>query len=76
MRPSALFALAKREGIREVELHPDGSLARVVFAEPVPILKPRKEKTQQELIAEEQAARNPRRDALDVALDAMGGTVG
>lgn len=71
-----IIAQARKQGVREVSLHPDGSIAKIVLGDPIPAVKPRKEKTKQELLAEEQAARNPRRDALDVALDAMGGTVG
>jgi hypothetical protein len=72
VRLSALIAQAKKAGAREIELHPDGSIARLVFGDPEPVVKPRREKTKQELIAEDQAARNPKRDALDVALEVMG----
>lgn len=72
MRLSVLIAKARREGVREVSLHPDGSIARLVFDAPKPPEPKRKEKTKQEQLEEEQAKRNPRRDALDVALEAMG----
>lgn len=74
MRLSALIAKARKEGVREVSLHPDGSIARLVFGDPIPPEPKRKEKSKQELLEEEQAKRNPRRDALDVALEAMGST--
>lgn len=73
MRLSALIANARKEGVREIELHPDGSIARLVFDAPVPAVK-KKEKTKQELLEEEKAKRNPARDALDVAIEAMGET--
>ncbi len=75
MRLSTIIATARKAGVREIELHPDGSVARLVFAAPPgPEPKPKRERTKEELLKEEQDRRNPRRDALDVALEAMGST--
>lgn len=71
MRLSELIKAARANGLSEVELHPNGKLARVVFSPPVPVVTPRV-KTKQEELDEDREARNPRRDSLDVALEALG----
>jgi hypothetical protein len=64
MRLSDIIKACKQSGATEVELHPDGSIARMVFGQRQ--VEP-KRKTRAEEIAEDKKRRNPRRDAMELA---------
>jgi len=71
VRLNELIKHARANGLSEIELHPNGKLARVVFAPVVPVV-PAKVKTKEEQLEEDKLERNPRRNSLDVALEALG----
>lgn len=71
MRLAELVKTARANGLAEIELHPNGKLARVVFSPPIPVVTP-KTKTTEEKLDEAKDERNPRRNSLDVALEALG----
>jgi len=65
MRLADVIRQCKEANCTEVELHPDGSIARMVFSSTVKAEK--KKKTNAELIEEDRKKRNPRRDAMELA---------
>lgn len=71
MRLKELIDRCKAAGITEVELHPDGSPARLVFG-PRLSITPKPVLTTDERLKLEQEKRNPRRDSLDLAVEVQG----
>ena len=65
MRLADVIRQCKEAGCSEVELHPDGSIARLVFSSASKVEK--KKKTNAELMEEDRKKRNPRRDAMELA---------
>jgi hypothetical protein len=62
MRLADIIKQCKDAGCSEVELHPDGSIARMVFG---PVVE-RKRLTRAEEIEKARKERNPRRDAMEL----------
>lgn len=69
MRLSAIIAKCKSEGVTECELHPDGSIARLVFGPAKTAVTPKPVLTPEELKLERE--RN-RPDSIDLAVRTLG----
>lgn len=69
MRLADIIRQCKAEGVQSCKLHPDGTIAELTFAAPSPVVE-KKKLTKDEEIEEARKKRNPRRNAMDVALEA------
>jgi hypothetical protein len=70
MRLADIIRQCKAEGVQSCKLHPDGTIAELTFA-PATNVAEKKKLTKDEEIEEAKKKRNPRRNALDVALEAQ-----
>lgn len=66
MRMADVIRQAKDAGATSVELYPDGAIKSMTFGQ-APVVK--KEKSRQDVLEEEKEARNPRRNAMDLAVE-------
>lgn len=69
MRLAAIIKQCREQGVKECELHPDGSIAKLVFDAPKPVVTPKPKLTPEEL-KEEREKNRP--DSIDLAVRTLG----
>jgi MoaA/NifB/PqqE/SkfB family radical SAM enzyme len=67
MRLADIIRQCQEAGVSEVELHPDGSIARMKFADRRP-KREAKKLSRVEQLKKDQEERNPRKNAMDLAV--------
>ena len=67
MRLSDVIKQCREAGATSVELYEDGKIKSLTFASATVVVK--RTKSREEILEEEKEARNPRRNALDLAVE-------